>query len=325
MALGLPLGLRLQLSIITNASLKRSFECRFLNGACQHRANRSFLFQTANEFLPHCQGFNHSWNKPPASLSSGRNTICTHHLAAAFYTSRLPSMIICHLERATHSMASGCFDDAISVLDHTLVGIKSYFLVQAAEAQSTVPVEGAVDAPPASRVNTVLGPSCVNMNPVDDRLRPDSDFPMCPRIVLVKDAEELAWNYDVNLAVTTAAVLYNKGLIYHLRGQGETDRMPPSDAYLRRARVLYDAAWNLISTCTPDAGENVWLKAALLTNLGSIASYLCDRPTEQRLLVELEALLSHCVHETHEQINDEMDLKLNVLLLLGSQSPAPAA
>jgi hypothetical protein len=227
-------------------------------------------------------------------------------------------MIVSRLQEAVRFIVSGSYQEAFHVLDETLVNLNSYFQAQQDKLNETDLVGESLPSP---TVEAILGPYCIAQC---GEVFHQSEYPMYGRAMLIQGVDDAsAWASEVNVAVLAAVVLYNKGLICHILGQGST-KISGAEHYNTRARVMYEKAFNLVNTCNPSIESNFWLKLVLLNNLGQLFSYICDRSSEQLCLSNLDMLL------THKQIQDarsceEMELKLNVMLLLGVHRPAPAA
>jgi hypothetical protein len=252
----------------------------------------------------------------------------SHIISSLIFSSRIGAkltallevgdMIVSRLHLAVSLMTKGFYEEAIAELDDTIKSLKTYFYTQQDELTQKDSVNESCRSP---TVEAVLGPSCVACS--NSRFR-SSEYPIYDRAMLLHSVEnQTDWTCEVNVAVVSAVALYNKGLVFHLMGQGnvETSRM---EAYNARALSLYENALKLISTCSPSNEQSLCLKVALLHNSGQLYSYICDRASEQLCLAYIDKLLIH-KEMRHGKIDDESELKLNVMLLLGSHRPSPAA
>jgi hypothetical protein len=235
-------------------------------------------------------------------------------------------------------MSTGAYGDAISVLDHTLRDLKTYFLAQAAkmateEEEQLLPNDSDEDDEDdeTERVKVIMGPICMSDTYEYSTGEQQAEYSLCNRVLLVHGIdEETFWCSEVNVAIATAVVLYNKTLVYHILGKGDS-KMLPIEKYLQRAKVLYEKALQLVKTCSVSATDDFLIKSALLNNLGQLCLHYCDRDGEQSYLAFLESMLAH--HHLRAKTvpfrmtppEVEIEFSLNVILLRGYHRPSPAA
>ncbi|GKY96290.1 hypothetical protein MPSEU_000588700 [Mayamaea pseudoterrestris] len=230
-------------------------------------------------------------------------------------------MIIAHLERAVCLMASGSYIEAVSVLDQTLQELRTNFLAQEEELVDEADSASLDELMPSPTLNAILGPICAA---TACETLSTGEYPIYKRAMLVSGmVDESVLSNEVNVAVISAVVLFNKGLIFHILGQGNSKCLA-IETYITRARTIYNKALCLITACSPSTCDNFWLKSILLNNLGQICFYKCDRTGEQLCLMEMEKLLIHRVEDNAIE-GEETDLQLNVVLLFGVHRPSPAA
>jgi hypothetical protein len=237
------------------------------------------------------------------------------------------TMIVDTIQRCVLKMSKGCYGEAVALLDSALQDLKVYFQDQASNmASHPVDTDLCISVETEQRVRAVVGPICKTA-PMESYGHL-SDFSIFDRALLIQGANETdVWSSEVNVAVTTAVILYNKGLCFHILGQGDA-KMLPVEKFIEKARFLYEKAFHLMVTCSPCVNDDFWIKSALLNNLGQITSYTCDRLGEQLFLINLETLLIARVDQGYDReatLNDEVNLSLNVILFCGFHRPAPAA
>ena len=137
-------------------------------------------------------------------------------------------MIYPCIEQAVNYMATGSFSKAMNVLDHAIHGLRAYFHAQGVrmavehDAYPTKNAEGAI-----SGVEMILGP---DLGAASNKSLTRSEYPIFKRAVLIRGAETIDWSSEVNVAKITAAILFNKGLIFHLLSEGDINT--PSQAAL---------------------------------------------------------------------------------------------
>jgi hypothetical protein len=224
--------------------------------------------------------------------------------------------IVFRLGQAINLMETGAFHDAMLALDDALSNLKAYFqqtaddnLISSSNSEALEP-----------QVEAVLGPSSAMIT--SSLLRHDAS-PIFGRAMSIQGLNESFCCREEDVAIVAAVLLFNKGLIYHLLGLPEN-----IDAYLSRAKAMYEKSLALINACSMSPMDNFWLKSMLLHHLGELLFCLCDRSGELLCWINLEQLLSHRRLECgrHELTNEIIELQLNVTMLLESvHRPAPAA
>ena len=206
----------------------------------------------------------------------------------------------------------------MTILDHVIHDLKAYFHAQQVQLAESDPKSKAQVAVPTVEVR--LGPE-IESKSSSGLLA--SEFPIVRKALLIRGGATSAWSTEMNIAKITSAILFNKGLIFHLRSEGDKNT-PYHAAHINKARIFYQKALELIYTCSPSEHDDFLLKSILLNNLGQICSSACDRCGEQVYLTELEKLLRHR-HESDKMDGTESELILTLVLLLGVHRPAPAA
>ena len=234
-------------------------------------------------------------------------------------------MVVSELQFAVSLMEGGHYEEAITAMDQMLGQLRTYFFAQEklTEAESKISRQEAW--PATATVEAFLGPRCV---PVAHRSTENkahaTEYPVYERAMILRVVnDDSAWTNEVNVAVITSVVLYNKGLIFHMLGQGH-GAGHHVELYNTRAKALYEKALHLINTCSSAVEQNFWIKSVLLTNIGQICSYLCDRPGEQACLAHIDHLLAHRNIQANSG-HDETEIYMNVVFLLGVHRPSPAA
>ena len=228
-------------------------------------------------------------------------------------------MLATQLEQAASLMATGCYREAMSMLDQVLEMLRVHFFAQEVEQTSADKLSG-FGTFTSPIIEASLGPVCVATSAIEIAT---SEYRVFERAILIQSGDDCVLASEENVAVATAAALYNKGLILHVLGHGDPTRLA-AEAYITKARLLYEKAHCLINMCSPSADNNFWLKCALHNNLGQICYHVNDRPAEQIFLMGLDQLLTHRLDQ-HTVEGDEADLLFNVILLFGVHRPSPAA
>ena len=223
-------------------------------------------------------------------------------------------MIVSQLQFAVSLMVAGRYDEATMTLDHLLVQLRKYFFAHETLAETKRPV---------ATVEAFLGPRCSAHRSIVNTAQA-MEYPIYERVMLIRGVDDhSAWANEMDVAVITSVVLFNKGLIFHIIGQ-RFGAGKNTELNMARAKVLYEKACHLIRTCSSSVDQNFWIKLVLVNNLGQICSSLCDRSGEQACLVYIDQLLTHR-YKQEGCGYDEKELQLNVMLLLGAYRPSPAA
>jgi tetratricopeptide (TPR) repeat protein len=232
------------------------------------------------------------------------------------------------LQQAAVSMASGSYDKAIIILDQAIRELKSFF-----QAQALSP--GFNHDAVSSHVQIVLGPSCCSCDAPRTTGCTLTAYSTLSTALLIQTTfdDDSDQHSHLDVAIITAVVLYNKGLVFQLLGQGSSQAVT-KEKYTAKAKVMYEKALQLVQTCSSCAdSQDFWIKSALLNNLGQISSEYCNRKEEQLYLLCLDQLLSDRrpdadygqVFDRQNFVTEEVELSLNVILLRGFHRPSPAA
>ena len=222
-------------------------------------------------------------------------------------------VVAVRFEEAVSHMATGCYGKAVNLLDQILDELRMH--LSAHDVAHGGIFDRRLSLP---SVEASLGPVCIAPMP-----RPNSEYRLFERAIMIQQCDDAVWVAEENVAVATAATLYNKALILHLLGEGDTSRLD-IESYITKARLLYEKALCLINTCSPSPDNNFGLKCALLNNIGKICYHVNDRPAEQIFLMGMEKILNHRLKH-HAFEGDEARLLFNVILLFGAHRPSPAA
>jgi hypothetical protein len=148
-----------------------------------------------------------------------------------------------------------------------------------------------------------------------------SSYSVYNRALLVLNSPDHSGDSRSTLSLeiqVSAVLLYNLGLFYQTMDIGEDSRVCLALLSLQ----MYDIALFLLSLCTQ---INPLLRLALENNKGYILSQFCEFTRAHHCLFNIQRLLTGIHHPEQVQREDILEIRMNVVLLLGFHTHSAAA
>jgi len=139
---------------------------------------------------------------------------------------------------------------------------------------------------------------------------------------MVAEGSSLASLEQEDRNITSAILLYNLGLAYHLMGIGGT--LSSHDHNLRKALKLYKMMLDVADHCHNDDDCKIFYLAAW-NNMGHIYSQFCEEGQVQSCLDWLRSVLAVASDNDETWNEDYFHFTMNILLLHGHSTVVAAA